>query len=260
MSDIEQELRNLAHEGGGYEGETIAKGADRIAALEQELEELRGQGYCSLQDSIRDFYNEAYEPHLSGALLTAEDLEHVLSALPAPAVEGGTDPDFLSELIAEVEEELREEAVLLQDDPDTPTEFVPLPGLIKLLESKYFPTPPTTAPGGQDREFPYQKHDETHVEFMVRTGALKGQVSDEQNQQYATNLARHMWQTFYRDKSPEWQPLDTLRGVLSQIDNMLAGLQDKHDVALSTPEKAVTDDPMFHQLRLLASCVGNYIA
>lgn len=41
---------------------------------------------------------------------------------------------------------------------------------------------------------------------------------------YARNLATQMWFLFYRDDAPEWEPADDLLTVLTQIDNMVAGL------------------------------------
>jgi len=46
---------------------------------------------------------------------------------------------------------------------------------------------------------------------------------------YATRLATWMARTFYREESPNWKPLDSVSGVLSQIDNMLTGLEKKRE-------------------------------
>lgn len=40
---------------------------------------------------------------------------------------------------------------------------------------------------------------------------------------YAVRLATVMWRHYFPDVE-DWQPLPTLNGVLSQIDNMIAGL------------------------------------
>lgn len=42
---------------------------------------------------------------------------------------------------------------------------------------------------------------------------------------YATRLAVAIWRKHYRQIAPQWKPLDDLIGVLSQIDNMTAGMQ-----------------------------------
>jgi hypothetical protein len=41
---------------------------------------------------------------------------------------------------------------------------------------------------------------------------------------YATRLAEAIYEKHYRDDAPEWKPLPDLLGLLTQIDNMTAGL------------------------------------
>lgn len=41
---------------------------------------------------------------------------------------------------------------------------------------------------------------------------------------YAKRLAVAIWEQHYKDVAPQWNPLDDLMGVLTQIDNMTAGL------------------------------------
>jgi len=43
----------------------------------------------------------------------------------------------------------------------------------------------------------------------------------------AKELAINIWEKFYKIDSPEWEPLDDLMGVLTQIDNMTCGLKRK---------------------------------
>lgn len=45
--------------------------------------------------------------------------------------------------------------------------------------------------------------------------------------EYATRLATGMWERDWKKESPHWQPFDDLLGVLTQIDNMLAGMEKK---------------------------------
>ena len=45
--------------------------------------------------------------------------------------------------------------------------------------------------------------------------------------EYATRLAKGMWERDWQEESPNWQPLDDLLGVMTQIDNMLAGMEKK---------------------------------
>ena len=41
---------------------------------------------------------------------------------------------------------------------------------------------------------------------------------------YASRLAVAIWEQHYKGVAPQWKPLDDLMGVLTQIDNMTAGL------------------------------------
>ena len=47
--------------------------------------------------------------------------------------------------------------------------------------------------------------------------------------EYAKDLAVRLWQTHYKADAPEWEPCEDLMGVLTQIDNMVVGLQPKKD-------------------------------
>jgi len=42
--------------------------------------------------------------------------------------------------------------------------------------------------------------------------------------EYAKDLATHIWGAHYKKDAPDWEPLDDLMGVLTQIDNMVVGL------------------------------------
>lgn len=41
---------------------------------------------------------------------------------------------------------------------------------------------------------------------------------------YATELARAIWVQHYFIDAPDWEPMESMHGVLSQIDNMVTGL------------------------------------
>ena len=41
---------------------------------------------------------------------------------------------------------------------------------------------------------------------------------------YAQHIAVCLWEKHYKKKAPDWEPLEDLMGVLSQIDNMTVGL------------------------------------
>lgn len=41
---------------------------------------------------------------------------------------------------------------------------------------------------------------------------------------YARNLAETMWRQHYLNDAPDWEPLDDLAGLLTQIDNMVSDM------------------------------------
>ena len=41
---------------------------------------------------------------------------------------------------------------------------------------------------------------------------------------YAVGIATYMWKKYYKEISPKWEPLEDTLGVLTQIDNMIAGM------------------------------------
>ena len=58
----------------------------------------------------------------------------------------------------------------------------------------------------------------------------------------AVRLAQVMWRRTYRDAAPHWQPLDDTAGVISQIDNMHAGvLQDNERMRFALEQ--IAHDP-----------------
>lgn len=52
---------------------------------------------------------------------------------------------------------------------------------------------------------------------------------------YATRLAESLWRQYYKADAPDWQPLDTVAGVLTQIDNMVSGM------TRATPQPAMPE-------------------
>jgi hypothetical protein len=54
---------------------------------------------------------------------------------------------------------------------------------------------------------------------------------------YAKRLAEAIWSKHYKTIAPDWVPLDKLIGVLTQIDNMTAGL-------ISPPQQEAKDEPV----------------
>ena len=43
--------------------------------------------------------------------------------------------------------------------------------------------------------------------------------------EYAKDLSIYLWSTWYKHIAPNWEPLDDTFGVLTQIDNMIVGLE-----------------------------------
>lgn len=62
--------------------------------------------------------------------------------------------------------------------------------------------------------------------------------------EYATSLAVHLHQRYYTDKAPNWKPFSDLRGVLSQIDNMISGLPAPVAAQASEPVCNLWVDPV----------------
>jgi hypothetical protein len=47
--------------------------------------------------------------------------------------------------------------------------------------------------------------------------------------EYAKWIAIHLWEKHYKDAIPKWRPSEDIMGVLTQIDNMLAGINLEND-------------------------------
>lgn len=61
------------------------------------------------------------------------------------------------------------------------------------------------------------------VALEVRA-ALRERLAQPDAYGYASRLAVAIWEQHYKDVATQWKPLDDLMGVLTQIDNMTAGL------------------------------------
>ena len=46
---------------------------------------------------------------------------------------------------------------------------------------------------------------------------------------YAQRLAATIWEKHWKQDAPNWKPLDDVLGVLTQIDNMVAGMTRPND-------------------------------
>ena len=67
---------------------------------------------------------------------------------------------------------------------------------------------------------------------MMRIAALEAELAKVKG--YATTLATSMHRQHYAETAPNWQPLDDVLGLLTQIDNMYAGL--RNDLAVAEAE------------------------
>lgn len=52
------------------------------------------------------------------------------------------------------------------------------------------------------------------------------------------SLMDSIWRAEFRKQAPEWKPLDDLPGMVSQMDNMYAGVRGQRDAALARAEQA----------------------
>lgn len=67
----------------------------------------------------------------------------------------------------------------------------------------------------------------------------------------AKHLAVSIWRKHYQDEAPEWEPLNDLAGLLSQIDNMVAGL-------VKPPADVVRDAERYRWLRDKCRATGEH--
>lgn len=58
----------------------------------------------------------------------------------------------------------------------------------------------------------------------------------------AVRLAESIWGAEYQSRAPEWRVLNTVRGVISQIDNMYTGIRDQRDHANKQLAEATSRD------------------
>lgn len=54
--------------------------------------------------------------------------------------------------------------------------------------------------------------------------AIAAEIERHQALKYAQRLATSLWEQHWKADAPEWKPLPELVGVLTQIDNAVAGL------------------------------------
>jgi hypothetical protein len=91
---------------------------------------------------------------------------------------------------------------------------------------KLYTTPPSAAPVQEPRHIVQSngRHSPllTHMMNSRNTPPAAQQEPDAYG--YAKRLAVAIWEQHYKATAPQWKPLDDLMGLLTQIDNMTAGL------------------------------------
>lgn len=64
-------------------------------------------------------------------------------------------------------------------------------------------------------------------QIRLQTRAEQAEARLLSAKEYVTRLACNLHAQHYQVSAPHWQPFDDLEGVLTQLDNMLAGLERK---------------------------------
>jgi hypothetical protein len=60
---------------------------------------------------------------------------------------------------------------------------------------------------------------------LAEAAAYRARIAaNDQALGYAQRLATSLWEKHWKSAAPDWRPLPDLIGVLTQIDNMTAGL------------------------------------
>lgn len=150
------------------------------------------------------------------------DLTKLGSWIQHPLVELCTSLEVAMQYV--LQHQLRKQGAWRIEEPNWPTQMPavdtpkPQPGLWTL-----------TAPDGRTwtAGSPIQCVRAEQRERVPDDIAFKRVMSiskDEDALWYATRLATSIWETHYREISPDWKPLTDLAGVLTQIDNMISGL------------------------------------
>jgi rubrerythrin len=78
---------------------------------------------------------------------------------------------------------------------------------------------------------------------------------------YAKRISTYLWERYYKEVSPDWKPLNTLMGVLAQIDNMIAGIHgpEKEQPERYSKENLYAKDPTKDHTWSCTEC-GRYLA
>ena len=69
------------------------------------------------------------------------------------------------------------------------------------------------------------------AEVFMDRASLRAEVErlkaeNTQANEWISRLAKLLWKKYYAEKAPEWGPFTDLVGVISQLDNMIAGMNE----------------------------------
>lgn len=78
---------------------------------------------------------------------------------------------------------------------------------------------------------PTQPSDFNPFPSGIELGRETAQKELEEARREAEQLATSIWKTEFREQAPEWELCDSAAGVITQIDNMYAGIRQQRDEA-----------------------------
>ena len=70
--------------------------------------------------------------------------------------------------------------------------------------------------------------------------------------EFARDLAICIWAIYYKDVAPDWEPLEDLMGVLTQIDSMVAGIKK------NPTQQEIKNYRKIHNLKVVEDHIGGH--
>lgn len=92
-------------------------------------------------------------------------------------------------------------------------------------------------PDGSDLMDRFGVHHDIHASCWPEVARLAAELTEGKRE--AEYLANLLWERHYKNESPNFEKLNTIAGVVSQIDNMIAGLIEERDQALAKCDRAL---------------------
>ena len=86
-------------------------------------------------------------------------------------------------------------------------------------------------PDGSDLMDRFGVHHDIHASCWPEVARLTAELTEGKRE--AEYLANLLWERCYKKESPNFKMLNTIAGVVSQINNMIAGLVEERDQALA---------------------------